>query len=135
MLPIVWNFSGFHVINVPLKGFKLNASLYVTHIFVPLSDWPRTQIGRTNRKLWVHADNARPHTATVTLQFMQQNLMRRAPHPRHSPDLLLSNFCLFGSIKQLLSGCEFADRDSRLQGVRNILGGIEKVTLEGVFLN
>jgi hypothetical protein len=66
---------------------------------------------------------------------MQQNVMRRAPHPPYSPDLAPSDFYLFGYIKQLLLGCEFADRDSLLQGVRDILGGIEKATLEGVFCN
>jgi hypothetical protein len=80
MLTIVWNLSGFHLINVLPKGFKFNASFYVTQILGPLSDWRRTQVGRTNRKLWVHADNARPHIATVKLQFMQQNAMRRVPY-------------------------------------------------------
>jgi histone-lysine N-methyltransferase SETMAR len=135
MLQIVWNSSGFHVITVPLKWFKLNASFYLTQILVPVPDWRRTHVGNNNRKLLVHSDHARPHTATVTLQFMQHNLMRRAPHPPYSPDLVPSNFYLFGYIKQLLSGCEFGDRDSRLQGIREILWGIEKVTKEGVFRN
>jgi histone-lysine N-methyltransferase SETMAR len=135
MLMIVWNPSGFHMINVVPKWFKFNASFYVTQILGLLSDWCRTQVGRTNHKLWVHADNARPHTATVTLQFMQQNAMRRTLHPPYSPDLEPSDFYLFDYIKQLLLGCEFTDRDSFLQGVRDILGGIEKATLEGVFCN
>jgi hypothetical protein len=59
--------------------------------------------------------------------------MTRVPHPQYSPDLAFSDFCLFHYIKQLLLGCEFTDRDSLLQGVRDILGGIEKATLEGVF--
>jgi hypothetical protein len=71
MFTIVWNSSGFHLINVLPKTFKFNAIFYVTQILGRLSDWRRTQIGRTNRKLWVHTDNARSHTATVTLQFMQ----------------------------------------------------------------
>jgi hypothetical protein len=66
---------------------------------------------------------------------MQQNAMRRALHPQYSPDLAPSDFSLFGYIKQLLLGCEFTDRDSLFQGVRDILGGIEKATLEGVFCN
>jgi hypothetical protein len=81
MLTIVWNPSGFYLINVLSKKLKFNTSFYVTQILGRVSDWRRTQVGRTNRKLWVHVDNARPHTATVTLQFMQQNAMRRAPHP------------------------------------------------------
>jgi hypothetical protein len=66
---------------------------------------------------------------------MQQNAMRRAPHPPYSPDLAPSDFYLFDYIKHLLLGCEFTDRDSLLQGVSDILGGIEKATLEGVFCN
>jgi histone-lysine N-methyltransferase SETMAR len=132
---ILWNSSGFHVINVPPKKFTYNVSFYVTQILVPLSDWRKTQVGRPKRKLLVHSNEARPHTATVTLQFMQQHAMKRAPHPPYSPDLVPSNFYFFGYIKQLLSGCEFGDRDSLLQGVKVILGGIEKVILEGVFLH
>jgi histone-lysine N-methyltransferase SETMAR len=133
MFTIVWNPSGFHLINVLSKWFKFNASFYVTQILGLLSDWRRTQVGRTNRKLWVHADNARPHTATVTLKFMQQNAMRKALHPPYSPNLAPSDFYLFDYIKQLLLGCEFMDRDSLLQVVRDILGGIEKATLEASF--
>jgi hypothetical protein len=119
----------------PEKWFKFNASFYVTHLLGPPFDWPRTKVGRTNRKLWVHGDNARPHMATVTLQFMQQNAMMRVPHPRYSPDLAHSGFYLFDYIKQLPLRCEFTDRDSLLQRVWDILGGIEKATLEGVFFN
>jgi hypothetical protein len=66
---------------------------------------------------------------------MQQNAIRRVSHPPYSPDLSPSDFYLFDYIKQFLLGCEFTDRDSLLQEVRGILGGIEKVTLEGVFCN
>jgi hypothetical protein len=68
---------------------------------------------------------------------MQQNAMRRAPNPNspYSSDLALSDFYLFDYIKQLLLGCELVDRDSLLQGVRDILEGIEKATMEGVFCN
>jgi hypothetical protein len=102
MLTIVWNPSGFHLINVLPKGFKFNAIFYVTQILGQLSDWRRTQVGRTNRKLWVDADNARPHTATMTLQFMQQSAMRRDPNPHTHPiwyplisisSVISSNFC------------------------------------------
>jgi hypothetical protein len=51
MFTIVWNLSSFHLINVLPKGFKLNASFYVTQILGPLSDLRRTQVGRINQKL------------------------------------------------------------------------------------
>jgi histone-lysine N-methyltransferase SETMAR len=108
---------------------------YVTQILDLLSKWRRTQVGRTNRKLIVHADNARPHTAKMTSQFMGQNSMQRAPHPAYSPDMAPSDFYVFGDVKQLLSGCQFADQDSLLQAVSDILVGIKKVILERVFHN
>jgi hypothetical protein len=73
VLTIFWNPGGFHLVNILPKGFKFNASYYVTQIFYPLSKWRRTQVGRTNRQLIAHADNVRPHTAKMTSQFMEQN--------------------------------------------------------------
>jgi hypothetical protein len=64
--------------------------------------------------------------AKITPQFMEQNSMQRAPHPAYSPDLAPSDFDLFGCIKQLLSGGQFADQDSLLPAVSDILVGIEK---------
>jgi hypothetical protein len=90
---------------------------------------------RTNRRLIVHADNASPHTTKMTSQFMEQNSMQKAPHPTYSPDLAPFDFYLFGYVKQLLSGCRFADQDSLLQVDSGILVCIEKVTLESVFHN
>jgi hypothetical protein len=55
---------------------------------------------------------------------MEQNSMQRKPHPAYSPDLVPSDFYLFGYVKQLLSGCQFADQDSLLQVVSDILVGI-----------
>jgi hypothetical protein len=57
------------------------------------------------------------------------------PHTPYSHDLASPDFYLFDYIKQLLLGCEFTDRDSLLQAVRDSLGGIEKAILEGVFCN
>jgi histone-lysine N-methyltransferase SETMAR len=126
MLSLVWNPGGFHLVNILPKGFKFNASYDLTQILEPLSKWRRTKVERTNRKLIVHADNARPHMAKMTSQFMEQNSIQRAPHPAYSPYLAPSDFCLFGYVKPLLSRCQFADRDSLLQAVSDILVGIEK---------
>jgi histone-lysine N-methyltransferase SETMAR len=92
MLTIAWNPNGFHLIDVLPKGFKFNASYYISHILGPLSVWRQTQVGRTNRKLIIHSDNARSHTARATSDFMDENAMTRAPHPPYSPDLASSDF-------------------------------------------
>jgi hypothetical protein len=55
-------------------------------------------------KLIIHADHARPSLATMTQQFLEQNAMKRAPHPAYSPDLGASDFYFFGEVKHLLAG-------------------------------
>jgi hypothetical protein len=91
-------------------------------------------MGKTDRKLIVHSDHARPHTAKRVLDFLEQNGMERAPHPPYSQDLAPCDFYLFGYVRGLLAGREFADRTELEQAVMAILDGIEKVTLGEVFL-
>jgi hypothetical protein len=57
---------------------------------------------------------------------MEQNSMQMAPHLAYSPDLAPSDFYPFGYVQELLSGCQFADQDSLLQAVSDILMGTEK---------
>jgi hypothetical protein len=59
--------------------------------------------------------------------------MKAAPHPPHSPDLVPSDFCLFGYIKGCLACISFENADELLESVRRVLAGIEKVTLRVVF--
>jgi hypothetical protein len=40
----------------------------------------------------VHADDARPHEATVSQRFMAANAMVIAAHPPYSPNLAPSDF-------------------------------------------
>jgi hypothetical protein len=57
---------------------------------------------------------------------MEQNAMKRAPHPPYSPNLAPSDFYLFGHVKHCLSGSAFADADSFLQAVSDILAVLKK---------
>jgi hypothetical protein len=50
-------------------------------------DWCTVQARRSNCKLIIHADNSQTRVATMTQQFLEQNAMKRAPHPAYSPDL------------------------------------------------
>jgi histone-lysine N-methyltransferase SETMAR len=79
-------------------------------------------------KLIVHADNARPHTARSSTDFLEVNGMKRDPHPPYSLDLAPSEFYLFGDVKRRLSGCMFHGRDELLSALEGILWGLEKST-------
>jgi hypothetical protein len=67
--------------------------------------------------------------------------MKSVPHPPYfilhtpcSPDLAPSDFYLFGDVKRCFAGLSFEDADQLLAAVEGIREGIEKVTLQGVFL-
>jgi hypothetical protein len=60
--------------------------------------------------------------------------MKMSPHPSDSPDLVLLDFYIFGHVKQLLAGQEFSNGEALVGAINVILAGIEKVTLEEVFL-
>jgi hypothetical protein len=65
---IVWNPRRFHLIEVREKARKFNAGYYIAEILEPLSRWRSIEIVDNERKLLVHADNARPHTAKLSTQ-------------------------------------------------------------------
>jgi histone-lysine N-methyltransferase SETMAR len=92
ILMIVWNPCGFHLINVLEKGRKFNAGYYIAEIFEPLSQWRSIEAAGNERKLLVHADNARPHTAKLSTQYSNKNRMKSAPHLPYSSDLAPSDF-------------------------------------------
>jgi hypothetical protein len=79
MVTIVWNSNSVPLIDILSKGWKFNASYFMTHILEPLRNWRETQPDTDNRKFIIHTDNARPHTAKMRINFMQQNGMERAP--------------------------------------------------------
>jgi histone-lysine N-methyltransferase SETMAR len=134
MLTIIWNPQKSHLINVLPKGCKFNAGYYIIELLSPLSDWRRTQQRRTDRKLLIDADNAYPHIVQASRDFLEVYGMKQVPHPPYSSNLTPTDFYVFGHVKNCLAGASFADVDELLEAVMTILGEIEKVTLEAVFL-
>jgi hypothetical protein len=55
-------------------------------------------------------------------------------HILHTPDLAPSDFSFFRDVKRCLAGLSFEDGDQFLASVKGVLEGIEKVTLQAVFL-
>jgi hypothetical protein len=82
----------------------------------------------------MYADNARPHTARLSIEFFEDNEIRTAPHRPYSPDIAPFNFCLFGDANGCLAGRPFVDAEEVFEAVREILDSIDKVTLQVVFL-
>jgi hypothetical protein len=60
--------------------------------------------------------------------------MKSVPHPPYSLDLAPPDFYLFGDVKRYLTGLSFEDADQLFAAVEGVPEGIDKVTLQAVFL-
>jgi hypothetical protein len=73
MLTIVWNSRWFHLIKVLEKCRKLNAGYNIAEILEPLSQWRSIEAAGNERKLLVHADNARAFGQIINLIFERES--------------------------------------------------------------
>jgi hypothetical protein len=135
MVAIVWNPSGFHLIGVLPSKCKFNSSYHRREILEPLSEWRREQAGGASRKLIVHADNARPHIAAASQEFMEENGLERAIHTPYAPDLAPSDFYLFSHVKHCLRGQSFETVDELVLVIDAVSRGIEIGTLHAACLD
>jgi hypothetical protein len=111
MFTIVWNPRGFHLIKVLEKDCKFNACYYIAEIFEPLSQSHSIEAASNERKLLVHADNMRLHTANLSTQHFNKNRMKSAPHPPHSPDLAPSDFFSSGMSRDISRPSHSSQKD------------------------
>jgi hypothetical protein len=115
MVTIVWNLIRSYQIVAFLMGMKFNADYYISHILDTLAQWRWSGVGGSNRRLHVHADNARPHTAKNITEFLAGGDMTRVSHPSYSPDLAPCDFYLAGYVKGRLASASFEEPDQLLQ--------------------
>jgi hypothetical protein len=92
MLTVGWNRRGFHVAKSLPEGTKFNSEYSVNNILIEISDWRRGAGETRPKKRWVHADNARWHTAKVLIHFLALNEIKKVFHPFYSLDLRPSDF-------------------------------------------
>ncbi|GFO13490.1 histone-lysine N-methyltransferase SETMAR [Plakobranchus ocellatus] len=64
-------------------------------------------------------DNATPHSANLTQQWLQRYGWEILPYPAHSQDLAPSDFHLFGPLKRHLGGMAFETEDDLISELRN----------------
>jgi histone-lysine N-methyltransferase SETMAR len=130
MAMIAWNPLGFPLIVALPKGRIFNAEHYRDNILAALTQLQPEDDGR---KLAVHADNERAHTAQKCRTFCEENGLRPAPHPPYSPDLAASDFFLFAYVKERLGGMVFPLYEELLDAIGEVVTGIESETLTAVF--
>jgi transposase len=130
MVTIAWNPLGFPLIMALPKGCTFNAEHYRDNILATLT---QLHLGDDGRKLVVHADNVRAHTAQKCRTFCEDNGLRLAPQAPYSPDLAQSDFFLFGYVKERLKEMVFPSYEELLDAIGEVVTGIESETLTAVF--
>jgi hypothetical protein len=134
MFKIMQNPHGFRVIDRPPTGAKANNIYYATQILQPLDQAFFLQ-GRNphGMQLVVHADNCSVHRSMTTESFKKTRDMVSMPHPLYSPDLALSEFDLFPTVKETLEHTGISDKDQLFEELHIILRSIPREELEMVF--
>jgi transposase len=84
-------------------------------------------------RLGVNLGNYRIHSSNAAKRFVDGNSLVPVPHPPYSPDLVLSEFWLFGHIKTSLAGYVFNNADELLEAVFAFLNQIHPYELQLIF--
>ncbi|GFN80982.1 histone-lysine N-methyltransferase SETMAR [Plakobranchus ocellatus] len=92
----------------------------------------RKRPGLFRRGVVLQHDNATPHSANLTQQWLQRYGWEILPHPAHSPDLAPSDFHLFGPLKRHLGGMAFETEDDVISELRNWFDNLDVDSFEWV---
>jgi len=113
---VFWDMRGVLLVEFQEHGRTVNASSYCS-LLKRLKTAIRTKRkGLLTQGVIVLHDNARPHTACLTLETVEQLGLDVLPHPPYSPDLAPSEYHLFGPMKKMLGWQKFAS-DTEVQSV------------------
>ena len=73
------------------------------------------------KKVLLHHDNARPHTAAATVETVQQLGFELLQHPPYSPDLAPNDYHIFSPLKEALRVRRFASNEEVKEAVHTWL--------------
>lgn len=108
------NFRGDHYFQVLQPGETVNSERYIAFLEQILF------VRRQGTSTIMH-DNARPHVARLTNDFLRDNDVDRVQQPPYSPDMNLCDRYIFRNMEVHRKNTEFTDRNSVLQFLKNYL--------------
>ena len=133
MLTVFWSVNSFKVVELLINNEKFNSEYFTSVILEKLKEKSSLDQRKGERKLTVHYDNARPHTARKVFCYLVENRMMKAPHHPFSPDVAPSDFFLFGNVKFKINGLNFDSPEELLDTMKVILDEIPQEILFKVF--
>jgi histone-lysine N-methyltransferase SETMAR len=118
MLTVFWDSQGVLLARFQKKGDNVNAASYCEVLLMLRDAIRKKRPGLLTRGVLLLHDNARPHTARLTRERIDQLGWKLLEHPAYSPDLAPSDYHLFGPLKTHLGGTHFADGEDVERAVR-----------------
>jgi histone-lysine N-methyltransferase SETMAR len=109
LLTVFWDSQGVLLANFKKGGENMNSASYCEVLLKLWDTIRRKPPGQLARGVLLHHDNARPNTVRATQEIIQELQWELLEHPPYSPDLVPSDFHLFGPLKKLHGGKRFAD--------------------------
>jgi histone-lysine N-methyltransferase SETMAR len=104
MLIVFWHSQGVLLAHFRKCGENVNCASCCEVLLKLQNAICRKHSGQLARGVWLHHDNARLHTAQATQERIQELQWELLEHPPYSTDLALSDFHLFGPLKNHLGG-------------------------------
>ncbi len=105
MITVFWDCDGIILIDYLPQGRTINAEYYSDTLKGPLRKAiAEKRPGKLHARPLLQHDNARPHTARLTMDTISELRWELLPHPAYSPDPAPSDFHLFGKLKEPLRG-------------------------------
>jgi histone-lysine N-methyltransferase SETMAR len=103
MATVFFNGTGLHMIHILHQNQKRDAEYFSEYIIPSLvSIFCPTERSSRQRKCVVHFDNAPIHNSKVVTDKLDEQNLKRRPHPAYSPDLSPCDFFLFWHLKDKL---------------------------------
>jgi hypothetical protein len=101
MSPIIWNSSGFYVVDRFPNDTKMKSHCVVITLLIRVEQaiFPRKRASH-QKQLVAHPDNCPVHLTRASTDWLEEQGMCGMPHPPYSPDLTSSNFDLFPTVKK-----------------------------------
>lgn len=112
MMSVWWDYRGIIYFELLPRNITITGQIYCDQLGRLEAKLKKARPGLVNRKnVIIQHDNARPHISKIAQQKIKELEWEILPHPAYSPDIAPSDYHLFRSLQNYLSGKEFSKED------------------------
>lgn len=119
------NFTNQHYFEILEDGGSINSERYIQFLENAITHLDINAV-RLRSILWMH-DNARPHSAALTCQYLEDRGVRLLKQPAYSPDLNLMDRYIFRNFEANRKNVNFSDVNEIRRYLANFLHSLTLV--------